>query len=1343
MPEDLKPYTFIFSEPQRNELHVHGPITAIEFVERLIPRMEKFSPNVEVGLLPPMEELLMRERIAEIDRELREAPPSSDRNTYGTGYADSPRNASDFSENRAPRPYLSGGIKELSDPPRSALPRTAPSPVAPEPSAAANSPSPKKEIPPLKGQTFRCSVENLRAFEKELHRLYGENPTINYDFIDDRESRMIDVAVLAPEDGLLHFAKTLYRMGVLLPKTPQGTGDSAGSAGNSRIELLDDRITISPEDRVHTKKSYSPQKVSLSNIHKNLREALGRKLVQISPKTTAESSARAEEQNAGILLYELRIPHVKNTVNAESEKNSDEQYRKITVELRFDQRNIVLEGEKDICEQVLQLIQLIDKPSSPDIKRRIIQLHDKNAISIQKMARYYAMHRSRFSSGESSVFVPTSRSSDSQNRGGVRQVAFKPQDPGSLSMEGFSEGFDGGSLGDAPAPSAFPGSFEGTMQDYGLGTFPYPEGAGGRGLEVPNLNIQPLPALDIILVEGTKAELDRLKTLITEIETLIEETRSKMVIVHLEHTDCISMNEMIGDIFDYMLYNAKQGRVDLFPLRNPNAILLVGWGAALEEMEELIKTLDTPITQPGSTWKSLRLRYASATYAAQLVGNVFPPLNPYQPGQQRGWAWAPRIRVAVDIRTNSLIVSAGPNDMKEVEQLVRKIDLHHSGPESLLKGFKIRHSLANDISRMLTNLLSPGAAGIGVSRDLKFPQIVLEKLEEGERKLIKSGIISDLKIDTDVQHNYVYITAPEYAMPLIGELIKILDVPLSTVSIKMIPVEHGDARLVQNIIESMFPTQRGQSGPGLPGTEGAEKNIPLRLATDIRTNTIIAAGVPEDLKAVEAVVYQLDQDDSKQKITTVYPLKNAMADLVARALQQFVQQKNTIQRNTPGASSPYLLLEEALVVVPETETNSIVIEAPIQYYEKIIEIVERLDRAPDQVVIQVLIAEVVCNNADEFGAEFGLQDSLLFNRSTFDKSYTKTRTITRDNLDGSRVSITENLPLAAGVGIPGFNFNDPVNSIGNSLNPLSYSDAGTVAPQMLTNFGTGRTGSETGFSGMVFSASSDSVNVMIRALKETRRLDVLSRPQIMAMDNQMAFILVGQRVPRIGGSTDTNVSSKSEIVMEEVGLMLMVTPRISPDGKVVMDIGAEKSSLGSVNDGIPIPDGSGGTVNSPKISAITTRTIVSASNNETVMLGGLITTDKQHVERKVPFISDIPVLGRLFRYELDTLRKEELIIILTPRVIRANTASEDIQRIKRAEAARINWCLNDVVKMHGSPDYDIGIWDPTAEKPVYGPVRPVYPSPTNLDDLELLELLEAPPGFESAPAPRKAPNPFP
>jgi hypothetical protein len=205
--------------------------------------------------------------------------------------------------------------------------------------------------------------------------------------------------------------------------------------------------------------------------------------------------------------------------------------------------------------------------------------------------------------------------------------------------------------------------------------------------------------------------------------------------------------------------------------------------------------------------------------------------------------------------------------------------------------------------------------------------------------------------------------------------------------------------------------------------------------------------------------------------------------------------------------------------------------------------------------------------------------------------------------------------------------------------------------------------------------------MLLRALQENRRLEVLSRPQIMALDGQLGQVQVGQDVPTITAVSLNEFGQTNSIFYRPVGLILQVLPRISPDGLVVMQIRANKSEVGAEAEGIPISITNAGQIlRAPRIENTDAITTVSALSGQTVVLSGLLTTRKFDVHRSVPLISDIPLIGDLFRYDLVSEERRELLIILTPQIVYDRRDSE---RLKQVESSRMSWILADVISING------------------------------------------------------------
>jgi hypothetical protein len=238
----------------------------------------------------------------------------------------------------------------------------------------------------------------------------------------------------------------------------------------------------------------------------------------------------------------------------------------------------------------------------------------------------------------------------------------------------------------------------------------------------------------------------------------------------------------------------------------------------------------------------------------------------------------------------------------------------------------------------------------------------------------------------------------------------------------------------------------------------------------------------------------------------------------------------------------------------------------------------------------------------------------------------------------------------------------------------------TVAFQGLGNFGVLRTSPTTGVGGFVLSAASDSFNLLIRALRTQSRLDVLSRPQVMTTDNQAARVLVGQSFPYINGSVTTTATTgiptiTNTVLYRDVGVSLQVTPKINPDGTVLMRVIPEIST--PTNTTVQISTG----VFATAFNVQTVETTVIALDGETIAIGGLISKVDTKSENKIPWVGDLPIVGAAFRYRTQFKNKKELLVLLTPHIVRSPT---DADRILAMESRRMDWILGDVMKTHGT-----------------------------------------------------------
>lgn len=813
-----------------------------------------------------------------------------------------------------------------------------------------------------------------------------------------------------------------------------------------------------------------------------------------------------------------------------------------------------------------------------------------------------------------------------------------------------------------------------------------------------DVTVEVIEDLGAIILRGDSNDVEAVANLVNEIKRLGVGAAPEIHLLLLSHGNSESLAELLKAVFERPKSREAAAGVAVIPVRSPNAVLIVAPAAMMPVVLELADKLDQP-GDPRSVFRVFALKQAVAAQVLDLLEDFYEPKG----------GLAARINAVVDVRTNSLIVQGAPRDLDEVAALIQRIDHDESKAVSQMRIFPLRNATAEELVEVINTALrsalsdplsqtgtqggmgsSPlggggeqggggmGGAGAG-RRSQAAKSVVLQFLAADgvNQEQIRSGILSDIRASADPRTNSLVVTAPEQSMALMAELIRQLDTPTAMVAeIKVFTLANADATAMGRLLETLFssPAQQQQRlGVQIAGAEDASSSlIPMKFSVDVRTNSILATGGAEALRVMEAILLRLDQSDLRQRRSTVYKLRNSPARDVADAINQFLTSQRDVAQVDPNLVSTVEQVEREVIVVPELVSNSLLISATPRHYDEILELTQQLDQPPPQVIIQALIVEVVLDNNDEFGVELGVQDSVLFDRSAISDIVTVTDTVF-DAVTGLPVSSTERIVSQAAQ--PGFAFNN--QPFGN--NPAI--NTSRVGSQGISSFGVGRVSSDLGYGGLVLSAGSESVSVLVRALAAKRKLNVLSRPQIRTLDNQPAMIQVGQQVPIVDGVAISGTGSANPVVrQDQAGIILSVTPRISPEQVIVMEVSAEKSQF--TGQGVPLftDANTGNVIESPIKDVITASTTISVPNGQTVVLGGMITTLDDVTERKVPWLGDLPVLGRLFRHDIAKERRTELLIFLTPRVIHNSLDSEVI---KQVEAARLHYVEAAAEAIHG------------------------------------------------------------
>ena len=816
------------------------------------------------------------------------------------------------------------------------------------------------------------------------------------------------------------------------------------------------------------------------------------------------------------------------------------------------------------------------------------------------------------------------------------------------------------------------------------------------------------------------------------------------------------------------------GSVILIPVPRQNAIFVAAPKGRMEEIVADLKKLDKPNAE-ASRAVPFQLQRAPASRVATLITNFYANRFPGEATAQN------QVRVTADDGSNTVFVQASAADLEEIRSLIEKVDSNVSKAVNELRVFPLKYAIADELATMINMAIQQGIAvpatgtqqqggggfggffGGGQQNTTTTTAVrgtgtkaqtlrIVNRDKDG--KTIESGVLEDIHITPDVRTNRLIISAPEKSVELIISLLKELDVPpVARAEINIFPLKKADATTLATTIQNLFlgsATAGGagrtgqQQGGGNPafgglgvGNQGANSQgnatgralqislggssqpgapiIDLRLSVDERTNSIIVAGSRSDMEAIEAIIARLDEFDIQQRRNEIFILRNTTAADVATALNNFLTTSLDVLDQGQQLSN-YQQVDRQVVIVPEPISNKLLISASPRWFGEITKLINELDSEQPQVVIQVMMAEVTLNGGEEFGVEIGLQSPVLFQRGIL-PSIGSAGTV---GLTGQANGIP--LPTGVVVNQTTGNFANPGNNfIGSAPYPYSTYESGIVGFQGVNSLNVGRNSKRLGSGGLVFSAASDSFNLLIRALKTQGRIDILSRPQVTTLDNQQARVFVGSNFPLISASNATVGVTQQSITYVPVGVELVVTPKISPDGKVVMRVAPQVSKASPSGQQLPGSNGSP-SIDLFQVDTQTVETTIIAQDGETVAIGGLIRKVDEKAERKIPWLGDLPFIGTAFRYREQYKVRQELLVILTPHVVRNRLEAD---RVLAMESARMSWLVGDVIKAHG----------PSGMQPILPPPGDVDGTiPTEPTKKRLFPNLFGPPGVNGAPS---------
>lgn len=515
----------------------------------------------------------------------------------------------------------------------------------------------------------------------------------------------------------------------------------------------------------------------------------------------------------------------------------------------------------------------------------------------------------------------------------------------------------------------------------------------------------------------------------------------------------------------------------------------------------------------------------------------------------------------------------------------------------------------------------------------------------------KSVLGQQALVANDPTNRHLIVVDRAQNVAKVIELVAMLDVDyLARVRIRLVDIAKGDATELAKEMDTLFRTS------GLfnwPGTEGNK----VYFLPIVRMNAILVAAANDSMiDAAEKWIRTLD-DEPKNGLGAmvhVYPVNNSNATHLANLLRQLyggaatqttgpAQQPSsslsspTGQAQTP-ATGPAATTDPSRVVlrgsgasggnlagnvqiIADEATNSLVIRASPQDYLQIRRIIDRIDTVARQVLIQVMVAEVELTDKLQYGVEWWLKN-LTF--SSGGKSWAA-----QAGLDTGLVS-----PAAA-------------------VSPVATAPADGVA---------------SGFNYLIFNKAGD-ITGLFNLLATNTNVNILSAPHVLASDGKTAKIEVGTEEPvitqtvstptsTVGGATTTTSNS---VQYRPTGILLEVKPTINASGLVNLNMTQEVSARGT---SVSV----GGSIY-PSFTKRKVSTEVTIEEGKTLVVAGLIQDNGENAHQGVPFLKDVPVFGTLFGTKSNTTKKTELLIAITPFVVRNKTEAEQVSREFRESLA--------------------------------------------------------------------------
>jgi len=463
--------------------------------------------------------------------------------------------------------------------------------------------------------------------------------------------------------------------------------------------------------------------------------------------------------------------------------------------------------------------------------------------------------------------------------------------------------------------------------------------------------------------------------------------------------------------------------------------------------------------------------------------------------------------------------------------------------------------------------------------------------------------------------NIILITGRAAVVNRLAEIIRRVD-QAGDKEIEVVELNNASAAEMVRIVEALNKTADAQNTPEF---------LKPKFVADERTNSILISGDPKVRERLKRLIKQLDVEMAAKGNNRVVYLKYAKAEDLVEVLKgvsdNLQAEKGTGQQTTSKRNE--------VMIAAHSDTNSLVLTAPQDIMNAMLEVIGQLDIRRAQVLIEALIVEM----AEGDGINLGVQWGSLESGSVI--QYGNTGASIGNVLIGLEEAkdTTEKKPIR----------NSDTGEIKYYEETTTKGDYSTLASAL------------SGLQGAAVSIALGDWTALISAVSNDSKSNILSSPSITVMDNGEASFIVGEEVPVITGSTagSNNDNPFQTVDRKEVGIKLKVVPQINEGNSVQLKIEQEVSNVLGANGAVDV-----------RFAKRQLNTSVMVQDGQMLVLGGLIDERALESESKVPLLGDIPLLGQLFRSTSSQLEKKNLMVFIKPTIIRDGMTADGITQRK-------------------------------------------------------------------------------